>query len=125
MSGNNVIMFPKMKREDSQPQTAEEMMEKISKIRENYAEEILVGVAPILLDILAANGVDVNSPNQQTLNAMMIECVRAKFYKSLKMEHPFHEVADKFFKFYEDEVGTTYSFNPNVNNEEEGDTIPE
>ena len=117
-------MFPKLKRDDTQPQTAEEMIEKISKIRENYVEEVLLGVAPILLDVLAANGIDVNSHEQQKLNAMMLECVRAKFYQTMKLEHPFHEVSEKFFDYYEDDIGITYRFNPNVD-KEEGDNIPE
>lgn len=114
MNKNNVIMFPKGKKDDSPPQTLDEIVDKIEKIRFEHAENTIQEIAPQMLNILSTVGVDITHPDQQTLNAMFIECIRAHMHKMMKIHHPFHDIAEQFFIYNEDETGVTYSFSPEM-----------
>lgn len=116
---NNVIVFPKSKDQKSPPQTVEEMFEKIMKIREEHTEKTVGEIVPNILNMLSQAGVPVDEHEQQTLNALLIECIRAHIYKSLKLPHPLHDVADQFFVYQEDDNGVTYMFSPNLFDEKE------
>jgi hypothetical protein len=119
MKNDNVILFPKGKKDNSPPQTLDEIFDKITRIREEHAENTIQEIAPQILNILASMGIDIEAREQQTLNAMLIECVRAHLHKTLKIHHPFHDVADQFFVYREDESGVMYSFSPDVFDTEE------
>ncbi len=121
MNKNNVIMFPKGKKDNSPPQTLDEIVDKIEKIRLEHAESTIQEIAPQILNILSAVGVDIVSHDHQKLNAMLIECIRAQMHKMLNIPHPFHDVAEQFFIYNEDDTGVTYSFSPEMFDQSEED----
>lgn len=99
----NVIIFPKNKLK-TPPQTVEELNEsleaintEIVNVRKDYIEELLDDTMQDIFANFASEGFDLCSEDCIKSTSMLIETLRAAVYRSVNIEHPLHEVADRTF----------------------------
>lgn len=108
---DNVIQFPKAKM-NTPPQSIEEMVADIDRLRRDHADEIINSMIPSIISMFASHGVDVDEYEYIKDVSMVMESTKALLYKYLKIEHPFHQMIDNIFdySFTEDEsVAYTYT----------------
>lgn len=99
---NNVIVFPKMKR-DTPPQSLEELHEKRETVKREHAEMVLDDVMSNVFYHLSEEGFDMSDDDCIKTTALLIESMRSAMYKSVDIFHPLHDIADSMFQ-YESQV---------------------
>lgn len=116
---NNVIQFPKAK-SNTPPQTIEEMVADIDRLRRDHADEIVTSMIPNLIGMFMSNGVDVDQHEYIKDVSMIVESTKALLYKYFDIEHPFHDMIEQVFDFnYNDDDTVAYSYKLPTETEEE------
>jgi hypothetical protein len=115
----NVIQFPKGKL-NTPPQSLEEMVDSIEKLRLETAEEIATSMIPQLLGIFASNGIDADQHEYIKDVSMIVESCKSLLYKYYNIDHPFHEMIESVFEFsYNDDDTVSYNYTLPTETEEE------
>lgn len=115
---DNVVVFPKAKRE-TPPQSIEDIMDSVQKMREMRTEEILYTITPMIISQLLDNGVNIEDEDCSKSIALLFESIKALIYKSFKMNHPLHEFSSSVFSIREwDEDGLQYVYDLTKTEEE-------
>lgn len=116
---DNVIQFPKSKY-NTPPQSIEEMVADIDRLRREHADEIVTSMIPQLVGLFMANGVDVDQHEYIKDVSMIVESSKALMYKYFNIDHPFHEMIEQVFEFsYNDDDTVAYSYSLPAETEEE------
>ena len=116
---DNVIKFPKSKL-NSPPQSLEEMVADIDRLRRETADEMATSMIPQFIGIFMANGIDVDQHEYIKDVSMIVESSKSLLYKYFNIEHPFHEMIESVFEFsYNDDETVSYKYTlPNETEEE-------
>ena len=116
---DNVIQFPKGKF-NTPPQSVEEMVADIDRMRREAADEMANSMVPQLIGIFMANGVDIDQHEYIKDVSMVVEASKSLLYKYFNIDHPFHEMVESVFDFsYNDDDTVAYSYSlPNETEEE-------
>lgn len=93
MSSNNVIMFPKNKKE-TPPQTLEEVQAQQSEIRSIRVDDFVEQIMVLLIGSAFEEGFDLTTPEFANHNIFIIEAIRAALLKTQGVEHPFQTLAE-------------------------------
>jgi hypothetical protein len=116
---DNVIQFPKSKL-NTPPQSLEEMVADIDRLRRETADEIATSMIPQLIGIFMANGIDVDQTDYIKDVSMIVESTKSLLYKYFRIEHPFHDMIESVFEFsYNDDESVAYSYKLPTETEEE------
>ena len=107
---DNVVLFPKSKRE-TPPQSIEEIIDGVQKMREMRVEEILYSMTSLVLSQLIDSGVNIEDTECNKSIALLFESIKALIYKSFSLPHPLHEFSNQAFLIKEwDEEGLQYVY---------------
>jgi hypothetical protein len=95
---NNVIHFPKMKK-DTPPQTIEEVNRKAIEYRKDYSIEFSERLANQIFNEMARDGIDFEkmSPELFPCITLVMESILALHLKGNRIEHPLQDLADEMF----------------------------
>lgn len=116
---DNVIQFPKAKM-NTPPQSIEEMVADIDRLRRETADEMATSMIPQLIGIFMANGVDIDQHEYIKDVSMIVESSKSLLYKYFNIEHPFHDMIESVFEFsYNDDETVAYSYKLPPETEEE------
>ena len=116
---DNIIQFPKAKL-NTPPQSLEEMVDSIEKLRRETADEIANSMIPQLIGIFMANGIDADQHEYIKDVSMIVESSKSLLYKYYNIEHPFHEMIESVFEFsYNDDDTVDYTYSLPTETEEE------
>lgn len=116
---DNVIQFPKGKL-NTPPQSLEEMVADIDRMRRDTADEIANSMIPQIIGIFMANGIDADQHEYIKDVSMIVEASKSLLYKYYSIEHPFHEMVESVFEFsYNDDDTVAYSYSLPTETEEE------
>lgn len=114
---NNVVMFPKSKK-NSPPQTMEELLETVESTRKEHAEYLIDGVFSFVFSRCYDEGFDLNSDTCMKSTAMLIETFRAALYGAVGVHHPLHDVAEEMFISEEDVEAVMEKLNLDLDNDD-------
>ena len=116
---DNVIQFPKGKF-NAPPQSLEEMVDNIDRLRREHADEIVGSMIPQLVGVFMANGIDVDQHEYIKDVSMIVESSKALLYKYFNIEHPFHDMIENVFDFnYNEDETVAYTYTLPTDMEEE------
>jgi hypothetical protein len=116
---DNVIQFPKAKL-NTPPQSLEEMVADIDRLRRDTADEIAGNMIPQIIGLFMANGIDVDQHEYIKDVSMIVESSKSLLYKYYNIEHPLHEMIESVFEFnYNDDDTVEYSYSLPTETEEE------
>lgn len=116
---DNVIQFPKSKL-NTPPQTIEEMVADIDRLRRETADEISGNMIPQIIGMFMSQGVDIDQHEYIKDVSMIVESMKSLLYKYFSIEHPFHEMIESVFEFsYNDDDTVAYSYKLPPETEEE------
>jgi hypothetical protein len=116
---NNVIQFPKGK-QHAPPQSLEEMVADIDRLRRDHADEITTSMIPQLVGLFMANGIDVDQHEYIKDVSMIVEATKSLLYKYMNIEHPFHDMIESVFEFsYNEDETVSYKYTLPTDMEEE------
>ena len=97
---NNVVMFPKEKK-DSPVQNMDEVMYVIENTKKAVAEIIIEDVVGNMFQNFSRYGIVVKEkfgPIFMKDVALIIESIKSGVYRSLEYDHPLHNFSDKMFE---------------------------
>ena len=116
---DNVIKFPKNKL-NTPPQSIEEMVADIDRLRREAADEMMTSMIPQLVGIFMANGIDADNEAYIKDVSMIVESTKSLLYKYFNIEHPFHDMIELVFEFsYNDDDTVSYKYTLQTETEEE------
>ena len=116
---SNVVQFPKGKL-NAPPQSIEEMVAGIDKLRHEHADEIVESMIPQIIGLFTLNGVDIDSHEYVKDVSMIVESSKALLYKYFNIDHAFHPMIQTLFDFHYNEDDTiSYFFTMPTEPEEE------
>ena len=98
---NNVIIFPRQKREDSPVQTMDELMYVIENTKKAVADVIIEEVVGNMFQNFSRYGITVKEKNAQPFMkdvALIVESIKSGVFRSMEFEHPLHDISDKVFE---------------------------
>lgn len=101
MTSNNIVEFPKSKiiRDGSlNSDTINKLKEKSTL---NFADALTQDITEALLQELDNYGIDVESPNFTKDFYFLVSILSAMIYRSLNLEHDFHNFLDTYVKVKE------------------------
>lgn len=96
MSSNNVVAFPKPKR-NSPPQTMDEMLSSVDSVREMHIHSIADEVIEFALIRSYEEGFQVDNPDIIKSVNLVYDSVIAVLNRAVDIPHALHEVADNFY----------------------------
>jgi hypothetical protein len=123
-SNNNVIMFPNKNQKARNPQTIEEVDEKVDLVRHMHIQGTIEAVAPLLFDNLSIAGfAPADDDSDLKHGALVVEAIRSLLCSNMGLPHPLQIIAENLFE--EDEDGLVVSEKIKIvittnTNEEEG-----
>lgn len=91
---SNVIDFPKLKR-DHPPQTKEEFAKELLNSKMDYANELCDHYASQLVNKFGMHGFHIETEQFMKDFAFTVETMRSNLYRSLGLQHPFHQMIDE------------------------------
>lgn len=104
MSSNNVIMFPNINQKMRNPQTIEEVDEKVDLVRQMHIQGTIEAVAPMLFDNLSIAGfAPADDDSDLKHGALVVEAIRSLLCSHMGLPHPLQIIAEKLFE--EDDSG--------------------
>lgn len=116
---DNVIKFPKSKL-NTPPQSIEEMVADIDRLRRQNADEMTTSMIPQLVGIFMTNGIDADKEEYIKDVCMIVESTKSLLYKYFDIDHPFHEMIESVFEFsYNDDNTVSYEYVLPTETEEE------
>ena len=97
--GNNVVEFPKLKK-NSPPQTIEEMAEKAAGYKRNYSEDFCEMLHQYVFNEMARDGVDFEQREEELFpNVILVmEAISALHLRANEIHHPLQDFADEAFE---------------------------
>ena len=98
---SNVIAFPRQKR-DSPPQTMEELLETVETTRKEHVEYIMDEALSFVFGRVYDEGFDLGSEDCLKTTSMLVEAFRSAMYKSVGIDHPFHDIAESVFNIVDE-----------------------
>jgi hypothetical protein len=120
---DNVVVFPKTKR-GSPPQTIEEVLENVEKIRLEHSDFIIEEVIPQLYMFFLDLGIDVMKQDCTKENVMLMESIRSLVYKHNNLEHPLQQLSEDLFTIASNtDTGINYMYNAGEDTEETENNI--
>lgn len=99
---NNVIQFPKLKR-NTPPLSIEELNKNIEETRKEHVEYVIDETMSFAFQRAYDEGFDLGEDDCFKVTAMLVEAYRAALYKSVGIYHPLHDFADTAFAITDDE----------------------
>lgn len=103
---DNVVMFPKAKR-DSPLNTREEVEAKVVEGRKEHVEYIIDETLSFVFSRCYEEGFNLNNDDCFKTTGMLVESMRAALFKSVGIIHPLHIVAEELFVSDEDAIEQT------------------
>lgn len=103
MEENNVIPFPKQKR-DSPPQTAEETMEKIVRNRINYSRSFSEDVMDILYSIFSQDSIDLENDYFANDVELLKDAVISLHLKANGVGYFIQDIAEQMYSETEESI---------------------
>lgn len=103
---DNVVMFPKAKR-DSPLNTREEVEAKVNEGRREHIEYIIDETLSFVFSRCYEEGFNLNNDDCFKTTGMLVETMRAALLKSVGISHPLHLIAEEFFVTDEDAIEQT------------------
>lgn len=108
---DNIVIFPKSKK-NSPPQTVEEILENVEKIRVEHSDLVLDELIPQIYTYFLDLGIDVMKHSCTKENVMLMEAIRSLIYKHNNLDHPLQTLADTIFTVATvSESGISYTYN--------------
>lgn len=95
---NNIFTFPKNKERYFPPKNNEEAGELIQNFQENYINDSLDMVIPILFQNLYYLGFSSDEKEDERQCTLIVEALRAYMLYKYQVMHPFHKIADTIFE---------------------------
>jgi hypothetical protein len=98
MSSDNVVLFPKIKK-DTPPQTIEEMDKKIKDYKVDYSIEFCERLVNYILNEMIRDGVDFENRSIEFVPhiTMIMESLLSLHLKANNIEHPLQEMSEEMF----------------------------
>lgn len=93
---SNVIVFPNIKR-NSPPQSIDEIIEMVTVNRKDHIEYVVEEATNFMFARFGDEGFNLGEERCAKSWMLMVEAVRSALYKSVKMDHPLHLLADSMF----------------------------
>ena len=108
---SNVITFPKGRR-DAPPQSLEETVENINRLRQDTLQTTVNVLATNLMVMLGEAGIDVMEEKYMQDSALLIEALTSLVAKSLDLGHALQEFAETCFTidYNEDSDSIDYKY---------------
>lgn len=103
---SNVIVFPKAKR-GAPANNIDEILENVEMARREQIEFIIDETLSYVFERCYQEGFDLMENQCLKPTAMVVESLRAALYKTAKMEHALHDVAEKMFLSEEEAAAQT------------------
>lgn len=103
---DNVVMFPKAKR-DSPLNTREEVEAKVTEGRREHIEYIIDETLSFVFSRCYEEGFNLNDDDCFKTTGMLVEAMRAALLKSVGISHPLHSLAEELFVSDEDAIEQT------------------
>lgn len=96
---NNVVSFPKMKK-NSPPQTIEEMAEKAAEYKRNYSQEFCEMLYHYVFNEMSRDGVDFEEREEELFAnvVLVMESISALHLRANGVHHPLQDFADEAFE---------------------------
>ncbi len=98
---SNVIAFPRQKR-DSPPQTMAELLENVESTRKEHIEYIMDEALTFVFGRVYDEGFDLGNEECIKTTALLVESFRSAMYKTVGINHPFHDMAESVFNITEE-----------------------
>jgi hypothetical protein len=121
-AANNVVLFPVFEREDSPasppPTSLKEIQERMAQVRAVLVQDSLETVMETAVHQLLSCGFDVTEDEHHTEVVFLVEAMRSLLLKTIKLDHPFQELAKATFvkvKDADDEENETFEIAPKIN----------
>ena len=92
---NNVIPFPKVKRDDAPPQSNEELREQVLLNKKKYVNNIVEHYTNQLAMKFVQHGFNLQDENFLRDFSFSVESIRSGLYRTLGINHPFQELMDE------------------------------
>ena len=92
---DNVIPFPKAKRDDTPPQSDDEMREHILRNKKKYVNQIVDHYTNQLAMKFVQHGFNLQEENFLRDFSFSVESIRSGLYRTLGITHPFQELMDE------------------------------
>ena len=109
---DNVVLFPN-KKKDSPPHSMEQVYKKALESRKEHIEYVIDEVVGNIIGFSREEGFDLGSEDCLKSTSMMIETLRAGYYKSAGITHPLHAVAEMMFETIDSLNNVSVEFIPN------------
>lgn len=110
MANNNVITFPKKKKQSSNAKetSAEEIHHNLEMMRHYHIQETVLNLAPLIFNHLDIAGFGLSDEIDEDIKdgAFIIEALRSMMFKHYDMYHPFQDIANNIFKEDKDPEGS-------------------
>tara|TARA_Y100000310_G_scaffold345706_1_gene468557 strand:+ start:8568 stop:8996 length:429 start_codon:yes stop_codon:yes gene_type:complete len=90
----NILQFPKKKRV-TPPETPDEQLEAIHRMRHAYVEEVVYACAASLTKTLAIAGVNVADPIFRHDNVLVLEGLISAISRQQRVHHPIQDLMDR------------------------------
>jgi len=98
---NNVVMFPREKREDAPVQSMDELMHIIENTKKAVADVIIEEVVGDMFQNFSRYGITVKEKNSESFTrdiALVVESIKSGIFRSLDFYHPLHNISEKMFE---------------------------
>ena len=93
MSSNNIVIFPKGKK-DSPPQTIEEIVNGVVEARVINVEILADNIMMNLMEHSLDEGFDLFKEGHSNNVTLIYEAIRSALFGTLDIKHPLHDYAD-------------------------------
>lgn len=104
MSSNNIVIFPKGKR-DSPPQTIAEVMGDVLAARVVHIDFFLDEIGSYIFSRAHEEGFDLMTDENLKVNTLMMESIRSVLFESVGVPHFLHDVAEELITDEDFDIG--------------------
>ena len=94
---NNVVIFPKSKREGSPVQSHDELIEKVMEARKEHIEYLIDEVMSAVFQRCIDEGFDLTKSEAVKPTCLLVEAFRSSLFSTCGIEHPLQQTADQIF----------------------------
>lgn len=96
MTSNNVIVFPKPKR-NTPPQTMEELMDGVDAVREAHIHFVTDEILELIIIRSIEEGFPLNDQSYNNIIHLMYDSIVAALYKAANKDHPLHTISEELY----------------------------
>lgn len=94
MNSNNIVIFPKGKK-DSPPQTLAEVMGEVLEARTAHIDFFLDEIGSFIFSRAHEEGFNLMTEDNMKINTLMMESIRSALFESIGVPHFLHDVAEE------------------------------